>query len=109
MFALTASQPTLLDEARRWLGPHPVVAARATSVDRERGQVVTRRLSLGSATATPDGWDSLRTVLRIETEITDRAGNFVRRDDRYLVSSMPECRLTKHHSLLLVRRRRLGS
>lgn len=105
LFALTASQPTLLDEARRWLGPHPAVAASATSVDRERGQVVTRRLYLGSATATPDGWDSLRTVLRIETEITDRAGNLVRRDDRYLVSSMPECRLTKAHWLLLVRRR----
>jgi hypothetical protein len=62
-----AAQPTLLDEAKRWLGQRPVAEADATTEDLSRGQVVTRRLYGGAATAAPDGWQSLRTVLRVET------------------------------------------
>ena len=104
LFALTAAQPTLLEEAKRWLGPRPIAEADATTEDVERGQVVTRRLYLGAATAAPDGWQSLRTVLRVETEII-KHGKLVSRDDRYLVSSLPDCRLSKEHWLSVVRRR----
>lgn len=105
LFALTAAQPTLLDEAKRWLGSRAAAEADAVSEDVERGHVVTRRLYLGAAVAAPDGWQSLRSVLRVETEIHDRNGKLVRRDDRYLISSLPECRLTKEHWLSVVRRR----
>ena len=81
LFALTAAQPTLLEEAKRWLGPRPIAEADATTEDVERGQVVTRRLYLGAATAAPDGWQSLRTVLRVETEII-KHGKLVSRDGR---------------------------
>jgi hypothetical protein len=105
LFALTAAQPTLLEEAKLWLGPRTANEADATSVDTERGQVITRRLYLGAATATPDGWQSLRTVLRIETLIHDKMGKLISQDNRYLISSLPESRLTKDHWLLLVRQR----
>ena len=97
LFALTAAQPTLLEEAKRWLGSRTAAEADATSEDLERGQVVTRRLYLGGAVAGPDGWQSLRTVLRVETEIRDQSGKLISHDGRYLISSMPECRLTKEH------------
>ena len=100
-----AAQPTLLDEATRWLGSRTAAEANATSEDVEPGQVVTRRLYLGEAVAAPNGWQSLRTVLRVETETCEPSGKLIRHDNRYLISSMPQCRLSKEHWLLLVRRR----
>jgi hypothetical protein len=105
LFALTQAQPTLLDEATRWLGSRTAAEANATSEDVEPGQVVTRRLYLGEAVAAPNGWQSLRTVLRVETETCEPSGKLIRHDNRYLISSMPQRRLSKEHWLLLVRRR----
>lgn len=105
LFALTAAQPTLFEEARLWLGARSADEADATTVDTERGQVITRRLYLGAATAAPEGWDSLRTVLRVETLVHDKTGKLISCDNRYLISSLPECRLTKEHWLLVVRQR----
>jgi hypothetical protein len=105
LFALTAAQPTLLEEAKRWLGSRSAAQADATSEDQERGTSVVRRLYLGEAMAAPEGWQSLHTVLRIETEIRDRSGRLVSHDERYLISSLPACRLTKQHWLSVVRRR----
>jgi hypothetical protein len=105
LFALTAAQPTLLEEAKRWLSSRPATQADAVTEDVDRGQVVTRRLHLGKVTVELDGWQSLRTVLRIETEVRDRAGKLVSLDNRYLISSLPDCRLSKEHWLSVVRRR----
>jgi len=105
LLCLTAGQPTLLAEATLWLGLRGPSEADATTEDIERGQSVTRRLYLGEATVELDGWKSLRTVLRVETEVRDRTGNPVSYDNRYLVSSLPRCRLTAAHWLLVVRRR----
>lgn len=105
LFGLTASQPTLFEEARRWLGSRKTTEADATSEDFERGCKVVRRLFLGEATAAPEGWQHLRTVLRIQTHVFDAAtGELRSEDDRYLISSLPKPRLTPHHWLLVVRR-----
>ena len=105
LFVLTSAQPTLFEEAKLWLGTRQPNEADATSEDIQRGQIIVRRLYLGAATAAPEGWESLRSVLRVETEIRDKNGKLISHDNRYLVSSLPECRLTKEHWLLVVRRR----
>jgi hypothetical protein len=68
LFGLTAGQPTLLQEAKRWLGPRKAHEADAVSEDFERGNRVVRRLFIGQVTVVLDGWEHLRTVLRIQTE-----------------------------------------
>jgi hypothetical protein len=50
-----------------------------------------------------DGWEHLRTVLRIQTETFDATAE-PRVDERYLISSMPSVRLTADHWLLVARR-----
>lgn len=105
LFGLTAAQPTLFEEARRWLGSRPADTAHAESEDIERGQRVVRRLYLGEVTAELDGWQHLRTVVRVETEIFDALGKRLSREDRYFLSSLPRCRLTANHWLLVIRGR----
>ncbi len=105
LFVLTSAQPTLFEEAKLWLGTRQANEADATSEDIQRGQIIVRRLYFGAATAAPDGWESLRSVLRVETEIRDKNGKLISHDNHYLISSLPECRLTKEHWLLVVRRR----
>ncbi len=39
--------------------------------ERLRGQRVVRRLYLGEATAAPEGWEHLRTVVRVQTQTFD--------------------------------------
>jgi hypothetical protein len=51
-----------------------------------------------------DGWEHLRTVVRVEAETFDARGTLLRRDERYLVSSLPRSRLTAEHWLLVIRR-----
>ncbi len=72
--------------------------------DIERGTRVVRRLYLGKCTVDLDGWEHLNTVIRVETETFDSAGSSLRREDRYFVSSLPRCRLTDDHWLLVIRR-----
>lgn len=102
LFGLTAAQPTLFDDAKRWLGPRKDVDA--VSEDFERGHKIVRKLFLGEVTVDLDGWEHLRTVVRVETETFDAAGKSVYREDRYLLSSLPRCRLTVQHWLLVLRR-----
>jgi hypothetical protein len=102
LFGLTSAQPTLFEDARRWLGSRTTTDVE--SEDFERGQRVVRRLFIGEVTADPGGWQHLRTVLRVVTETFDSGGALVRRDERYLISSLPRCRLTAAHWLLMLRR-----
>lgn len=105
LFGLTAAQPTLLEEAQRWLGPKEATQADASSEDLERGCKVVRRLFLGDAIAALDGWPHLRTVLRIQTQVFDaKTGQLKSEDDRYFISSLPKPRLTLQHWLLVCRR-----
>jgi hypothetical protein len=104
LFGLTAGQPTLLQDAKHWLGSRKATEADAVSEDFERGHRVVRRLFIGPTTAPYDGWEHLRTVLRIQTETFDASGTLVRTDERYLISSLPSVRLTADHWLIVARR-----
>ena len=104
LFGLTAGQPTLLQDAKHWLGSRKAAEADAVTEDFERGHRVVRRLFIGPTTAPYDGWEHLRTVLRIQTETFDASGTPTRTDERYLISSMPSVRLTADHWLLVARR-----
>jgi hypothetical protein len=104
LFGLKASQPTLLLEAQRWLGARPPSQADATHETLERAERVVRTLYLGEATATPEGWEHLRTVVRVQTETFDLTGKLLRTDQHYFLSSLPRCRLTAAHWLLVIRR-----
>ncbi|HEY5374852.1 MAG TPA: hypothetical protein VIK01_14315 [Polyangiaceae bacterium] len=74
-FGLTAGQPTLLQDAKHWLGFRKAAEADAVSDDFDRGHRVVRRLFIGQVTVLLDGWEHLRTALRIQTEMFDGNGN----------------------------------
>ena len=50
-----------------------------------------------------DGWEHLRTVLRVESETLDPKGRRIAYENRYFVVSLPAARLTPKQWLLLVR------
>jgi DDE_Tnp_1-associated/Transposase DDE domain len=105
LFGLTASQPTLFEDAKRWLGPKKADDADISSRDFDRGTLIVRRLFIGKVTDDYDGWPHLRTVLRIQTDVFDcKSGQELSSDERYLVSSLPSVRLTPQHWLLVIRR-----
>jgi hypothetical protein len=104
LLALKNTQPTLYEEAARWLGPRRPEEAAATSSDIDHGKTVVRRLYLDKAIAAPDGWDHLSTVLRVEMESFDESGARTAHDNRYFVSSLPRSRLTDEQWLLVLRR-----
>jgi hypothetical protein len=104
VFGLTAAQPTLFEEARRWLGSRSADIADAITQDHDHGNTVIRRVYIGPATAAPEGWDHLRSVLRIETETVDASGNRLRIENRYVISSLAADRLTPAQWMLLIRR-----
>ncbi len=104
LFAVKSTQPSLHTEAVRWLcGLEPDQAA-ASSTDLHHGRSVVRRIYLGEALAAPEGWEHLRTVLRVEVETLDSKGVRVASDNRYFVSSLPRSRLSEVQWLLVVRR-----
>lgn len=104
LFGLTAGQPTLFEEAKHWLGARQPDQADATSEDFQRGHKVVRRLFIGEVTVELEGWQHLRTVLRIETQVFDNNGQLQSREQRYFISSLPSVRLTAQHWLLVIRR-----
>jgi hypothetical protein len=63
-----------------------------------------RRIYIGEAVSAPEGWDHLRTVLRVESETLDSSGARVAHENRYFISSLPRARLTDAQWLLVVRR-----
>ena len=91
----------LLREAQQWLGDKTVVDA--SSEDIERGHPVIRRLYLGQSVSGPDGWEHIRTVLRVVSEKQDAWGQ-VTTEERYFIASLPSSRLTPDQWLLAVRR-----
>jgi len=104
VFGLTAAQPTLFEEARSWLGSRSADVADAITRDHDHGNTVIRRIYMGPATAAPEGWEHLRSVLRVETETLDSSGTRVRIENRYVISSLAADRLTPEQWMLLIRR-----
>ena len=105
LFCLRSTQPTLYEAARQWLGTRSYDQADHVDVCHERGHIVTRQLFLGAASDAPEGWQHLRTIIRIKTVITDKQGRLVSAEDRYLMSSLATDRLTPEQWQALVRRR----
>jgi hypothetical protein len=101
LLGLKGNQPDLLREAQQWLGDKTVVDA--SSEDIERGHPVIRRLYLGQSVSGPDGWEHIRTVLRVVSEKQDAWGQ-VTTEERYFIASLPSSRLTPDQWLLAVRR-----
>lgn len=97
------TQPTLLDEARRLLADRTPEQCDAATQDTDHGQV-TRRIYLSEIGSGYDGWESLRTVMRVQTETRDASGNVAKRENRYFIASLPLRRLTAAQWLLLIRR-----
>ena len=85
LMAIKSTQPTLYEEAVRWLGERAAAQAAATSSDLDHGNTVVRRLYIGEAGAAPEGWDHLRTVLRVEIETLDQKGKRITVENRYFV------------------------
>lgn len=70
----------------------PPSEADATHETFERGQRVVRRLYRGEATAAPDGWQHLRTVVRVQTETVDCAtGKLLRTAEHYFLKKLYTC------------------
>lgn len=105
LFGLTAAQPTLFEDAKRWLGTRKAAQASASSQQFERGTTIVRRLFIGEVTVDLGGWSHLRTVLRIQTDVFDgKTGELQSSDERYLISSLPSLRLSPEQWLLVIRR-----
>jgi hypothetical protein len=107
VLGLTAGQPTLFEAAKAWLGVRPSAGADAASTDPLSDGTVVRRIYIGAAVEvdSPEGWEThLRTVLRVETETLDQKGNRTKLENRYLISSLANDRLSPEQWLLLVRR-----
>jgi hypothetical protein len=107
VLGLTAGQPTLFEAAKTWLGVRPSATADAASTDQLSDRTVVRRIYIGAAVEVDsrEGWEThLRTVLRVETETLDQKGNRTKLENRYLISSLANDRLSPEQWLLLVRR-----
>ena len=105
LLGLKGPQPTLLAEAERLLGALGPEHAVAQSDDAMgAGKRWVRRLYLSAEIAAFDGWEHLRTVLRVESEQLDSKGRQLAYENRYFLSSLPIARLTCAQWLLLVRR-----
>ena len=89
VFGLKGSQPTLLEEAQRLLAERTAEQCDAQREDFDHG-TVTRRIWLSDSGSDYDGWESLRTVARVQTETRDAAGKVVRQDERCFISSLPQ-------------------
>jgi len=103
VFGLKGTQPTLLDEAKRLLADRTAEQGEASSEDFDHGTVM-RRIYLSDIGSGYDGWDSLRTVVRVHTETRDATGQVIKQEERYFISSLPRRRLSPEQWLLLVRR-----
>jgi len=82
VFGLKGTQPTLLDEAQRLLAERTAENCDAQSADLDHG-TVSRRIWLSDIGSGYDGWESLRTVVRVHTETRDAAGKVIKCEERY--------------------------
>jgi hypothetical protein len=104
LFGLKGSQPTLFAEAQRLLASLPPQRAETETEDVLGGRrIVLRRVYITEQMAGFEGWEHLRTVLRVESETLDAKGHRAAHENRYFVVSMPASRLTPKQWLLLVR------
>ena len=110
-FGLKESQPTLLAEAQRLLGtiePSKCLASTDEPHGATGGRWI-RRLYLTEEMAGFGDWQTLRVVLRVESEQLNSRGERLSYDNRYFISSLPQGRLSFSQWLHVVRRQHVVS
>ena len=103
LLSLKGSQPELSYWAQLWLGQRPLQQADAVNVEGTGRAQVTRRIFLAACPAAPDGWEHLRTLIRIDTDTFDRLGQ-PNTETFYYISSLAIDRMTPKHWLTAIRR-----
>lgn len=105
LFGLKDKRKFLRQKAEAVLGQSTNVQAESETVLSKKDNVrVFRRLFVAEA---PNGYreiKSVRTILRVQAQTVDSAGNILTTEDRYFISSLPHNRLTFAQWLELVRR-----
>ena len=102
LFAVKNNQPTLLAEMHRVLGSR--TDADASSDDARGNGSWIRRVYVSEEMAGWPGWEHLRTIVRIESEVLDAKGERVSCENRFYVSSLAREELTSAQWLLVIRR-----
>jgi len=103
LLSLKGSQPELSYWAQVWLGQRPLPQADAVNTEGTGRAQVTRRIFLAACPAAPDGWEHLRTLIRIDTETFDRLGQ-PNTETFYYISSLAIDRLSPEQWLTAIRR-----
>jgi hypothetical protein len=103
LLSLKGSQPELSYWAQLWLGQRPLQQADAVNVEGTGRAQVTRRIFLAACPATADGWEHLRTLIRIDTDTFDRLGH-PNTETFYYISSLAIDRMTPEQWLTVIRR-----
>jgi hypothetical protein len=103
LLSLKGSQPDLLYWAQLWLGQRAIEQADAVDIEGVGRAQVTRRIFLAACPAAPDGWEHLRTLVRIDTETFDRLGQ-PNTETFYYISSLAMDRLSTEQWLTVIRR-----
>jgi predicted transposase YbfD/YdcC len=103
LLSLKGSQPELLYWAQVWLGQRPLQQTDAVHIEGTGRAQVTRRVFLAACPAAPDGWEHLRTLIRIDTDTFDRLGR-PNTESFYYISSLAIDRLTPEQWLTVIRR-----
>lgn len=104
LLRLKDSQPTLYAEARRLIGPHSRVAPHAESHEVHKPYEQYRRLYISSEIAGYDGWEGLRTVLRVDRDkLHLETGELVHQGTRYFICCLPQDALSPKQWLQLIR------
>lgn len=104
LMGLKGSQPTLIAEAERLLGPHRGEAPLARTVDlRDNRTEEIRSVWLTDEISGYHDWGHLQTVLRVRREVRRDDGRIVLCDDRYFLTSLKPEALTPAQWLRVVR------
>jgi hypothetical protein len=103
LMSLKGSQPQLHYWAQLWLGQRSADKADAVDIEGSGHQQVARRIFLAACPAAPDGWEHLRTLIRIDTQTFDRLGQ-PKTETFYYVTSLGVDRLTPTQWLTVIRR-----
>jgi len=103
LLSLKGSQPALLEAASLWLNQLPTQTADGVDVTGSGLHQVTRTIFLRTASAPPEGWEHLRSVIRVDSDGFDRLGKPTH-ETYYFLSSLPVDRLTPKQWLTMIRR-----
>jgi hypothetical protein len=103
LLGLKGSQPELLFWASLWLNERTPQSADAVSIDGDGLYQIRKTLFLAPCLSGTDGWDHLRTIIRVDSDGFDRHGEPTH-ETFYFLSSLPSERLSPQQWLTLIRR-----